>query len=90
MNFRDGIMNKGVHIENTFNFGPAENHNDVDLVMRARTGLKNTPTDPKMPEFYTDANGLHMQRRSLVPAVGLEGNYYPVSGMTYLEDELAR
>ena len=58
--------------------------------MRARTGIDNSGGDNGVPEFHTDSNGLNMQKRSLVKQIGIEGNYYPVSTMTYLEDERAR
>ncbi len=85
----DGLLNRGIYMENDFDFGGAENHNDVDLFMRFNTGIKNG-ADRDRPEFYTDMNGFQMQRRRLVRQVNIEGNYFPVSTMTYLEDQDAR
>lgn len=58
--FRDGVRNRGIYVENNFDFGGSENHNDVDLFMRFVTGIKNG-RDPKLPEFYTDMNGFQVR-----------------------------
>ena len=82
---RDGIQNKGIYVENNFDFGPSENHNDVDLIMRIKSGdVKNGN------EFYTDMNGFQMQKRKLIPKINVEGNYYPITTMTYMEDRSTR
>ena len=83
----DGLQNKGVYIENDFNLGSSENFNDVDIFMRFKSDIANG--DP-IPEFYTDMNSLQMQKRSLVKQLSIEGNTYPVTTMTYLEDDSAR
>ncbi len=56
----DNLKNRGVYIENNFNFGGSENHNDVDLFMRFRSSVKN---GVKEPTFYTDMNGFQVSKQ---------------------------
>ncbi len=55
----DGVRNRGIYVENNFDFGGSENHNDVDLFMRFVTGIKNGRSE-KQPEFYTDMSGFQV------------------------------
>ena len=76
----DEMQSKAIRIENNFDFGDQNNHKDTDLLMRIRTDLKTDNT------FYTDQNGFQMQKRVKIDEIGLEGNYYPITTMTFMED----
>ena len=83
----DNPLARGIYIENNFSFGDQNNFRDLDMFMRLDSGLKNGPNQ----EWFSDANGLSMQRR--IPAAnasGLEGNIYPITNMIYLEDSQSR
>jgi alpha-mannosidase len=79
----DGIKDRAVYVENNFSFGDTTNHHDVDLFMRLKSGVKNG----ERPVFYTDMNGLQMQKRNKIESIGIEGNYYPIASKAYIEDD---
>ncbi|XP_059084472.1 alpha-mannosidase 2-like [Tigriopus californicus] len=88
----DGIKSKGIYIENCFNFGDSNNHNDVDLFMRFETKIRNHEEDntDENPVFYSDQNGFQMQKRSKVYQIGIEGNSFPITSLAYIEDSKSR
>ncbi len=86
----DGVLNRGIYIENNFDFGGSENHNDIDLFMRFNTNIKNGGKERDSTVFYTDMNGLQMQKRTLVRKLKAEANYYPITTATHIEDEESR
>lgn len=52
------------------------------MFMRLQTDILNG--DP--PEFYTDLNGHQMIKRTKIERIGIEGNYFPITTMAYIED----
>ena len=64
----------------TFEIGPIEL--GKELVTRISTSMKNNR------EFYTDDNGLEMQKRVFNGTAGdlVSGNYYPMVARSYLQD----
>ena len=85
-----------IYMENSFNLdGQKFNNRDTpgfspqfretELFFRFTTDLNNGP----LSRFYTDQGGLHMQERLKVERIGIQGNYYPVTMATYLEDEMS-
>lgn len=46
--------------------------------------------DASLPVFYTDQNGFQFHRRVKVPAVGIEGNYYPITTAAFMQDARTR
>lgn len=79
-----GAIGEGIGVENMFDLGPSPNMRDRELVMRLKSGLASEQ------QFYTDQSGLGMTRREWVEKAGLEGNYYPVTSATYLQDSSHR
>ncbi|KAK7075618.1 hypothetical protein SK128_027789, partial [Halocaridina rubra] len=81
-----------VYMENVFNLGGKYNSTETpgfpphfretELFMRIMTDIDNGPE----PVFYTDQSGLHLQKRVRVQRIGIQGNYYPVSSATMIED----
>ena len=57
---------------------------DVELIMRVKCGVKNGRL------FYTDSNGLQMLKRMYVSELGVQGNYYPATTATFIEDSNVR
>ena len=79
-----GPQGEAVKIENLFDFGPPPNMRDTELVMRLNSGLDTGR------RFFTDKSGLGFMRREWKETAGLEGNLYPITSSTYLEDSNAR
>jgi len=69
---------------------------DRELITRYETGLNNNDPNLNVPIFYTDANGMELQKRIInqtgwgtVPTSPVAGNYYPAATMLILRDEQA-
>lgn len=87
-------MESAIYVENTFNFGGRynstetpgfpPNYRETELFMRISTDIDNGVT----PVFYTDQSGLHMQKRIKVEQIGIQGNYFPITTATYIEDSI--
>ncbi|KAF4533128.1 hypothetical protein B566_EDAN007939 [Ephemera danica] len=83
----DGALSEGVYMESAVDFDAAPKNRETELFMRFVTDISNGQgVDGSVPEFYTDQNGFQMQRRVKVERIGIEGNYFPVTTMTYLQD----
>lgn len=59
----------------------AENH---ELIVRYKTDLDSTSTDSPSV-FYSDLNGFQMAKRQLYSKIPLEGNYYPMPALSFLQ-----
>nr|XP_022907200.1 alpha-mannosidase 2 [Onthophagus taurus] len=79
-------LSNGVYIENEIDFENPPKNRETELFMRIVTDIQNG--DP--PQFYTDLNGFQMQKRVKVEQIGIEGNYFPITTMTYIEDDKLR
>ncbi|KAK5646364.1 hypothetical protein RI129_004828 [Pyrocoelia pectoralis] len=82
----DSYLIDGIFIENTVDFETPPKNRETELFMRLITDVQNG--DP--PEFYTDSSGLQMQRRIKVERIGIEGNYFPITTMAYIQDNMKR
>lgn len=82
----DGPLGEGIYIENVIDFGAPPKNRDTELFMRFSSGINNG----KPPIFYTDTNGLQMQKRKTVERTRIEGNYYPITEVIYIEDNQQR
>lgn len=82
----DSYLSNAIYIENEVDFENPPKNRETELFMRVVTGIQNG--DP--PEMYTDLNGFQMQKRVKVERIGIEGNYYPITTMAYIEDEEMR
>lgn len=55
-----------------------------ELIMRLNTDLKSGD------EFFTDLNGFQMIKRIKLDKIPLQGNYYPIPSMAYIQDDSNR
>lgn len=81
-----GALGSGIYVENMVDFEQPPKFRETELFMRLVTDVANG--DP--PELYTDLNGFQMQRRVKVDRIGIEGNYFPVTTMAYIQDSTRR
>lgn len=82
----DSYLANGIYIENEVDFETPPKNRETELFMRVISGVQNG--DP--PEMYTDLNGFQMQKRIKVERIGIEGNYFPITTMAYIQDEEVR
>ncbi|KAK7794098.1 hypothetical protein R5R35_010300 [Gryllus longicercus] len=81
-----GPLSEGIYIENIIDFEAPPKNRETELFMRVVSDISNG--DP--PEFYSDLNGFQMQRRVKVERIGIEGNYFPITTMAYIQDSTRR
>lgn len=82
----DSPLSDAIYIKNVVDFeGPPKNR-ETELFMRFATDIQNGDT----PEFYSDLNGFQMQKRIKVDRIGIEGNYFPITQMAYIQDDEIR
>lgn len=79
---KPGPLSQGVYIENLIDFEAPPKNRETEMFMRIVSDINNG--DP--PEFYSDLNGFQMQRRVKVKRIGIEGNYFPLTTMAYIQD----
>lgn len=79
-------LDKGIYIENDIDFEPPPKNRETELFMRFVTDIENGD----IPEVYTDLNGFQYQRRVKVPAIGIEGNYFPITSAAFIQDDKIR
>lgn len=77
-----GIDGQTIDVSNTVDI---RNENDIELAMRIQTNIRNENS-----EFYTDLNGFQMQKRKTLSKLPLQGNFYPMPAMAYLESDKIR
>lgn len=82
----DGPLAEGIYMENIIDFGVPPKNRETEMYMRFSSAINNS--DPSV--FYTDSNGMQMQKRVTVERIGIEGNYYPITTMVYIEDNQQR
>ncbi|XP_050294969.1 alpha-mannosidase 2 isoform X2 [Anthonomus grandis grandis] len=80
------VLSDAISIENTVDFENPPKNRETELFMRIISDVQNG--DP--PEFYTDLNGFNMQKRVKVERIGIEGNYFPITSMAFIQDESIR
>lgn len=54
--------------------------NDKELIVRFKTDINNKKV------FYSDLNGFQMSRRETYDKIPLQGNYYPMPALAFLQD----
>lgn len=81
-----GPLSEGIYIENLIDFEAPPKNRETELFMRVVSDISNG--DP--PEFYSDLNGFQMQQRVKVERIGIEGNYFPITTMAYIQDGTRR
>lgn len=79
-------LSEAIMIENTIDFELPPKNRETEMFMRVVSDIQNG----EPPEFYTDSNGFSMQRRIKVERIGIEGNYFPMTTMAYIQDSSVR
>ncbi|XP_017770646.1 PREDICTED: alpha-mannosidase 2 [Nicrophorus vespilloides] len=82
----DSPISDGIYVENVVDFENPPKNRETELFMRLVTEIQNG----EPPEFYTDSNGFSMQKRTKVEKIGIEGNYFPITTMAYIQDDAMR
>ncbi|XKL67754.1 hypothetical protein PGB90_003245 [Kerria lacca] len=82
----DGPLSEGIYMENIVDFGIPPKNRETELYIRFSSAINNG--DPSV--FFTDTNGMQMQKRVTVQRIGIEGNYFPISTGVYIEDDEQR
>ncbi|KAF2894908.1 hypothetical protein ILUMI_11263 [Ignelater luminosus] len=86
LHIENSSLSDGIYIENEIDFESPPKNRETELFMRIVSDIQNG--DP--PEFYSDSNGFQMQKRIKVERIGIEGNYFPITTMAYIQDEAMR
>ncbi|KOX75617.1 Alpha-mannosidase 2 [Melipona quadrifasciata] len=79
---RDDGLGEAIYLRNIVDFETPPKNRETEMFMRLQTDILNG--DP--PEFYTDLNGHQMIKRTKIERIGIEGNYFPITTMAYIED----
>ncbi|XP_068642392.1 alpha-mannosidase 2 [Aristolochia californica] len=58
--------------------------NDKELIVRFKTDIDNKRV------FYSDLNGFQMSRRETYDKIPLQGNYYPMPSLAFLQESVGR
>lgn len=80
-------LDEAISIVNDIDFGPSPSNNNVEMFMKIRTSIKNGNPEPG---FFTDQNGFHWQERRKVSSLGIEANYFPITTLAFMQDNVAR
>ncbi|KAM8704394.1 hypothetical protein ACLKA7_008924 [Drosophila subpalustris] len=99
-------LDAAIYIENDIDFEPPPKNRETELFMRLVTNIDNIapapvqrdllkePAEPssmpELPVFYSDQNGFQYHERIKVPAIGIEGNYFPITSGAFLQDSRQR
>ncbi|CAM8903473.1 unnamed protein product [Rhodiola kirilowii] len=67
------LIEKEYHVELLGNF------NDNELIVRYKTDINNSRI------FYSDLNGFQMSRRETYDKIPLQGNYYPMPSLAFMQ-----
>lgn len=76
-------LSEAIQIQNEVDFENPPKNRETELFMRLSTDVQNGD----VPEFYSDLNGFQMQKRVKVDRIGIEGNYFPITTMAYIQDD---
>ncbi|KAH8271339.1 hypothetical protein KR018_007297 [Drosophila ironensis] len=99
-------LDTAIYVENDIDFEPPPKNRETELFMRLVTNIDNIaqapmqrdplkePSDtgpiPELPIFYSDQNGFQYHERIKVPAIGIEGNYFPITSGAFIQDTRLR
>ncbi|XP_026463668.1 alpha-mannosidase 2-like [Ctenocephalides felis] len=83
---KNSELMRAVYLETLVDFGEPPKYRETELFLRLQTNIDNGDT----PVFYTDSNSFQYHKRTLVPAIGPEGNYYPITSMAFIQDAKTR
>ncbi|XP_015600084.1 alpha-mannosidase 2 isoform X2 [Cephus cinctus] len=78
----EGGLAEAIYLRNIVDFETPPKNRETEMFMRVQTDILNG----EPPEFYTDLNGHQMIKRTKIERIGIEGNYFPITTMAYIED----
>lgn len=73
--FQEFFIEKEYHVDMREN-----DFNNMELIARFKTNIDNRRV------FYSDLNGFQMSRRETYDKIPLQGNYYPMPSLAFLQD----
>lgn len=79
-------LSDALSVVNMIDFENPPKNRETEMFMRIISDVQNG----EPPEFYTDSNGFQTQKHVKVEKIGIEGNYFPITTMTYIQDENIR
>lgn len=82
-NVENTFMADAIYMENEVDFESPPKNRETELFIRIHTDIQNG----EPPEFFTDQNGFQYQKRVKVEKIGIEGNYFPITTMAFLQDK---
>ncbi|XP_055848547.1 alpha-mannosidase 2 isoform X2 [Episyrphus balteatus] len=80
-------LDSAIYIENDIDFEPPPKNRETELFMRFLTNIEN---GGETPEFYSDQNGFQFHKRVKISAIGIEGNYFPITSGAFIQDDNLR
>ncbi|XP_049532049.1 alpha-mannosidase 2-like [Anopheles darlingi] len=84
----NSVLDSAIYIENDIDFETPPKNRETELFMRFITDIENGASEN--PEFFSDLNGFQYQKRVKVSAIGVEGNYFPITSGAFIQDERMR
>ena len=78
----DSLQAQSLHFENFIDL----NADNEEVVMRLETSVLSKDAN----YFYTDLNGFTVQRRKYYDKLGIQGNFYPMPTLAFIEDSNTR
>uniref|UniRef100_A0A182TH94 Alpha-mannosidase n=1 Tax=Anopheles melas TaxID=34690 RepID=A0A182TH94_9DIPT len=84
----NSVLDSAIYIENDIDFEAPPKNRETELFMRFVTDIENGASEN--PEFYSDLNGFQYQKRVKVSAIGVEGNYFPITSGAFIQDDRMR
>jgi len=78
----EGVQPLGLHISN--NIDVRKGFDNREIAMRIKSEVHSRD------KFYTDLNGFQMQQRTTYSKVPLQGNFYPMPAMAFIQDSSKR
>jgi alpha-mannosidase len=79
-------LDTAIFIENDIDFESPPKNRETEMFMRFHTPIENGDE----PEFYSDLNGFQWLPRKKVSQIGIEGNYFPITMSTFIQDNQMR
>ncbi|XP_014227200.1 alpha-mannosidase 2 [Trichogramma pretiosum] len=83
---KEGPLSEAIHLRSVVDFEAPPKNRETEMFMRIQTDIVNG----EPPVFYSDENGHQMIKRTKIERIGIEGNYYPITSMAYIEDQAQR
>uniref|UniRef100_T1JDF3 Alpha-mannosidase n=1 Tax=Strigamia maritima TaxID=126957 RepID=T1JDF3_STRMM len=80
----DNLLSKALEMDNIVDYPALPKFRETEMFLRVTSDVSSGST------FYSDLNGFQMMKRTIIPKIGIEGNYYPASTQMYIQDESTR